>query len=380
MEKTKPVRVNLGARSYDVVVGAGLMANAGEYLQSIVKGRRVALVSDETVLGRYLDILAPQLDAITPRWFVYKLSGGEKVKSFEGVSQLINQMLDDGIDRKCVVIAFGGGVVGDVGGFAAALLMRGIELIQMPTTLMSQVDSAIGGKNGINTRHGKNLVGSFLQPRIVLNDVSVLESLPPSEFKSGYAEIMKYALLSSEEEYTWVEDHVESIFARHEPILVDVVRLSCKVKANIVSEDELDRGKRAFVNLGHTFAHAFENHAGYGHFPHGYAVAVGVIAACKLSERVNACPQGLYDRIERHTRAARLPVNLQELSPSIDWQGKALYNIMLHDKKAFDGKIHFVLLHGPGRPFSKADVELAAVSDTLQTIGANVESMVAELS
>lgn len=370
LAETKQVSVQLASRSYDIVVGCGLLTSATEYLKPIVNGRRVALVSDDRVLAQYLEAFAPQLDDITSRWDIYQISGGEGAKSFHGVEQLLNQMLGDGVDRHSIMIAFGGGVVGDVAGLAAALLMRGIELIQVPTTLMAQIDSSVGGKNGINTRHGKNLVGSFWQPRIVLNDVSTLLSLPPAEFRAGYGEIIKYGLLVGDAEFSWLEEYVESIMARHELTLIEVIRMGCQIKADIVSEDEFDQGKRAFVNLGHTFAHAFEAQAGFGRFPHGNAVAVGLIAACQLSQRVGVCAPDLTERVQKHVRAAGLPTNLQELCAATRWQGASLYNYMLHDKKTINGKIHFVLLKGIGKPFSSADVEPATVYETLSFLGA----------
>jgi len=189
------LQVDLGSRSYDIIIAPELVQNSKSYLDPIIAGRRVAVVSDKIVSNKYLKLLSPTLDSITDSWDLFLIEGGEDAKSFSSLEKLLDRMLADGVDRQCVVIAFGGGVVGDVAGFAAGLIMRGIELIQIPTTLVSQVDSSVGGKNGINTRQGKNLVGSFLQPRIVLNDVSLLSSLPSDEMKSGYGEIVKYGLL-----------------------------------------------------------------------------------------------------------------------------------------------------------------------------------------
>ena len=366
----REVSVNLGARSYAIVIAPGLIQQAQNYLAPIVAGRRVALVSDAAVLDRYLADFEPALDALTDRWDVYRINDGENAKSFAGLERLLDAMLGDGIDRQSVVIAFGGGVVGDVGGFAAALLMRGIELVQIPTTLMSQVDSAVGGKNAINTRQGKNLVGSFLQPRIVLNDVAVLASLPPAELKAGYGEIIKYGLLRGEKEFAWLERNVDAVMRCDEATLVEVIEMGCETKASIVSEDELDRGKRALVNLGHTFAHAFEAQAGFGQFPHGAAVAVGLIGACALSERVGACAAGLAERVREHTRQAGLPVSLPDLSAAVDWQQALIYSSMLHDKKTVNGTINFVLLRDLGEAFVSSEVPAAAVKATLQDLGA----------
>ncbi|NKB76507.1 MAG: 3-dehydroquinate synthase [Gammaproteobacteria bacterium] len=366
------VDVRLGERSYQILIGPQLLHNAENHLRDIVAGRRIALISDDAILDHYLDILSPQLDRLTYRWDIYRVRGGEEAKSFSGLEKLLNNLLGDGIDRNSVALAFGGGVVGDVAGFAAALLMRGIELIQIPTTLMSQVDSAVGGKNAINTHHGKNLVGTFLQPRIVLNDVTVLKTLPMDEFRSGYGEIIKYGLLRGESEFAWLEENVQRILQRDEQALVEVIRMGCETKADIVSEDELDKGKRALVNLGHTFAHAFETHAGFGNFTHGNAVAVGVISACKLSESLGVCESGLSNRVIAHTKKAGLPVSLNELSPEQSWNADQLYADMQHDKKTLDGNIHFIVLSGIGAPFVKADIDRSDVIDTLRAMGAGI--------
>ena len=364
------VEVQLGHRSYPILIGANLLSEAENHLQPIISGRRIAVVSDDVIIDNYMDTLAPQLGRLTYRWDVYRVSEGEDAKSFSGLEKLLNEMLGDGVDRNSVVLAFGGGVIGDVAGFAAALLMRGIELIQIPTTLMSQVDSAVGGKNAINTGHGKNLVGTFLQPRIVLNDISLLRTLPIDEFRSGYGEVIKYGLLRGEREFSWLENNIDKIVAQDETVLTEVIRMGCETKADIVSEDELDKGKRALVNLGHTFAHAFETHGGFGRFPHGHAVAVGLIAACKLSESVGACEKGLADRVEAHTAKAGLPIDLHGLISNHQWIAHQLYRDMQHDKKTVDGNIHFVLLHNIGSAFVSADVSEQTVLDTLSAMGA----------
>ena len=311
------LHVDLGSRSYDIIIAPELVQNSKPYLDPIIAGRRVAIVSDKIVSNKYLNLLSPTLDSITDSWDLYLIEGGEDAKSFSSLEKLLDRMLADGVDRQCVVIAFGGGVVGDVAGFAAGVIMRGIELIQIPTTLMSQVDSSVGGKNGINTRQGKNLVGSFLQPRIVLNDVSLLSSLPSDEMKSGYGEIVKYGLLCGEEEFTWLENNFSKIMSCNNSALVEVIRMGCDTKAGIVSEDELDRGKRALVNLGHTFAHAFETHAGFGKFQHGLSVELGLIAACDLSERIGFCEEGISQRVQEHANDAEMPVHLRDLSNEI---------------------------------------------------------------
>ena len=364
------LHVDLGPRSYDIIIAPDLIQNSKQFLDPIIAGRRVAVVSDKIVSDKYLNLLSPTLDTITDSWDLFLIEGGEDAKSFGSLEKLLDSMLAEGIDRHCVVIAFGGGVVGDVAGFAAGLIMRGIELIQIPTTLMSQVDSSVGGKNGINTRQGKNLVGSFLQPRIVLNDVSLLSSLPTNEIKSGYGEIIKYGLLRGEEEFTWLENNFSAIMSCNNSALVEVIRMGCETKAGIVSEDELDRGKRALVNLGHTFAHAFEAHAGFGKFQHGLSVELGLIAACDLSERIGLCKKGISQRVREHANEVEMPVKLGDLSNKTLWKKDALYKRMLHDKKTVNGKINFVLLRELGTPCVYNEVTQQAVNETLIELGA----------
>lgn len=364
------VNVALGARSYDIIIEPALLERADLHLKSIVAGRRVAVVSEANVAERYLDRLAPGLDRVTSRWDSFLIGAGESSKSFAALEALLDDLLASGVDRSCVLLALGGGVVGDVAGFAAALLMRGIELVAVPTTFMSQVDSSVGGKNAINTRQGKNLVGSFLQPRIVLNDVSVLATLPPGEMRAGYGEIVKYGLLRGEAVFSWLERNAGAIFANDEQALVEVVRMGCETKAQIVSEDELDKGKRALVNLGHTFAHAFEAQAGYGEVAHGASVAVGLIAACELSARIGSCDQALAERVRKHVHDVGLPDDLNKLSQSVPWSRESLREHMLHDKKTVSGRINFVLLRGVGEPFVTTEVPEPELAAVLRSLGA----------
>ncbi len=366
----KTLNVDLGSRSYDIIIAPQLLKNSKIYLDPIIAGRRVAVISDKIVSKKYINLLSPTLDSITHKWDLFLIEPGEGAKSFSCVEDLLDRMLSEGIDRQCAVIAFGGGVVGDVAGFAAGLIMRGIDLIQIPTTLMSQVDSSVGGKNGINTRQGKNLVGIFLQPRIVLNDVTLLRTLPSDEMKSGYGEILKYGLLSGEEEFKWIENNCSAIFSFNNSALVEVIRMGCKTKAGIVSEDELDRGKRALVNLGHTFAHAFEAYAGFGEFQHGLSVELGLIAACDLSERMKFCDNGVSERVRKHANETGMPLKLSDLSSEIIWKKDELYKRMLHDKKTVNGKINFVLLREIGNPFVCNEVNQESVFKTLIHLGA----------
>ena len=355
------VRVDLGERGYDIVVGERLLDAAEDVLAPIVAGRRVVVVTDAVVHDAHLPRLAPALDRLGVRWSTVTVPTGEGAKSFREVEALLHRLLDLGADRSTVLIAFGGGVVGDVAGFAAALFMRGIDLVQIPTTLMSQVDSAVGGKNAVNTRHGKNLIGTFHQPRLVLNDVSVLESLPRRELLSGYGEIVKCGLIRGEAQFGWLEEHASALLSFDTGALIEAVRIGCETKADIVTADERDRGDRALVNLGHTFAHAIEAEAGYGALPHGEAVAAGLACAAALSAELGHCDPSTVARVRRHLRSTGLPDRITALASNRAWDSGKILGHMAHDKKTVAGRIHFVLLRGIGAPFVDGTVPDEAV-------------------
>ena len=361
----RTVRVDLAERGYDIVIGERLLETAEDVLAPVVAGRRTVVVTDAVVRDSHLPRLAQALERLDIRWDTVTIPVGEGAKSFRDLEALLERLLDLGIDRSTVLVAFGGGVVGDVAGFAAALFMRGIDLVQIPTTLMSQVDSAVGGKNAINTRHGKNLVGTFHQPRIVLNDVSVLESLPRRELLSGYGEIVKCGLISGEKEFGWLERNASALLAFDSGPLIEAVRMGCETKARIVTADERDRGDRALVNLGHTFAHAVETEAGHGALPHGEAVAAGLAAAAALSARLGHCEPSIVHRLRSHLRNAGLPDRIAALASNRHWNSGAILGHMSHDKKTVAGRVHFVLLRGIGAPFVDGSVPPDAVLEVL---------------
>ena len=363
----RTVRVDLGERGYDVVIGERLLETAGDVLAPIVAGRRAVVVTDAVIRDVHLPRLAAVLDRLCDRWDTVTVPAGEGAKSFRELEALLHRLLDLGIDRSTVLVAFGGGAVGDVAGFAAALFMRGIDLVQIPTTLMSQVDSAVGGKNAINAPHGKNLVGTFHQPRIVLDDVGVLATLPRREILSGYGEVVKCGLIRGEAEFGWLEEHAPALLALDAGPLIEAVRMGCETKARIVASDERDRGRRALVNLGHTFAHALEAEAGYGALLHGEAVAAGLASAAALSAKLGHCDPSVVDRVRGHLRAVHLPDRIAALAPADRrWDPRALLSHMAHDKKTVAGRIHFVLLRGIGSPFVDGTVPDEAVLDVLE--------------
>ena len=360
---TETVRVALGARSYDIRIGAGLIGQAGSMLRPLMAVPRAVIVTDETVAALHLPRLAGSLDAGGIAHEDIVLPAGEATKSLDRLGEVLDRMLSAGIERSVTVIALGGGVIGDLGGFAASVALRGLPYVQIPTTLLAQVDSAVGGKTGINSRHGKNLIGSFYQPRLVIADVAALDSLPPRQRRAGYAEIVKYGALGDVDFFTWLEANGADLLAGDVEKLSYAVKTSCEAKADIVAADEREAGKRALLNLGHTFGHALEAETGYGDaLLHGEAVAIGMGLAFDLSVRLGLCPAADADRLRRHLGDVGLPVAL----PDGEWSVDRLMAHMARDKKVTDGRIAFVLVRGLGKAFVATDIdpaEAAAVLD-----------------
>ncbi len=351
-------------RSYDIVVGEGLIADAATYLRPVLTGRRVAVVSDETVAALHLPALRRALEAGGFEHHEIIVPPGEPTKDFATLERLIDDLLDARIERSDAVIAFGGGVVGDLAGFAASILRRGVAVVQMPTTLLGQVDSAVGGKTGINTRHGKNLVGTFHQPRLVLADIGVLDTLPRRHVVAGYAEVVKYGLIDDPEFFAWLEANGDAVCAGERAAQRCAVVTSCRAKARIVAADERESGSRALLNLGHTFAHALEVEAGYGdRLLHGEAVAAGLVLAFELSARLRLCPTADVERVRRHLAAVGLPTSPGAVVGE-DAAGRLLDH-MAQDKKVRDGQIAFVLTRGIGKAYVDRNVDRAAVRAAL---------------
>ena len=359
------VRVDLGARSYDILVGAGLIAEAGRHLAPLLRQPRAVVVSDENVAALYLGALESALARADIHHQRIVLPPGEKTKDFAHLQRLVETLLDIGVERNSTLIALGGGVVGDLAGFAASILLRGIDFVQMPTTLVAQVDSAVGGKTGINTRQGKNLVGSFYQPRIVLADIATLDSLPRRELLAGYAEVLKYALIGDPEFFEWLEEHGPALRDGDAAARRTAVVTSCTAKARIVAADERESGQRALLNLGHTFGHALEAETGYSaDLLHGEAVALGMAMAFDLSVRLDLCPAEDARRVRRHMEGIGLPTDLGGVGARA-WDVDALVAHMRLDKKVRDGKVTFVLTRGIGRAFVTSDVGLEMVAELL---------------
>jgi 3-dehydroquinate synthase len=345
------VSVNLGTRTYDVHIGENLLQEAGRYIAPLLNRPFTAIVTDENVARHHLKTLEASLAAAGIKSVAVILPAGEKTKSFTALADLCEQLLAAGVDRRDKILAFGGGVTGDLTGFAAAILRRGIEFIQIPTTLLAQVDSSVGGKTGINSAHGKNLIGAFLQPVKVLADTSLLATLPRREVAAGYAEVVKYGLLGDLSFFEWLETNAGLLMRGDNQAQAHAIHQSCSAKAAIVAEDETEQGVRALLNLGHTFGHALESATGYSNrLLHGEAVAIGMIQAFRFSERLKHCKPGTADRVARHLKSVGLPTHMNDIEgslPPID----NLIATMRQDKKAQSGKLTFILARSIGDAF-----------------------------
>ena len=367
------LRVELGDRAYDIVVGDGLIAGAAGYFGAVLTGRRVAVVSDETVAGHHLAALAASLDGAGISHHDIILPPGEGTKSFAHLERLLDALLEARIERGDMVVALGGGVIGDLAGFAASVLRRGVGVIQVPTSLLAQVDSAVGGKTGIDTRFGKNLVGSFHQPSLVLADTGALATLARRELLAGYAEVVKYGLLGDAEFFDWLEAHGPAVRDGDPDARRRAVVTSCAAKARVVASDERDTGERALLNLGHTFGHAIEAEASFdGRVVYGEAVAVGMVLAFALSARLGHCSGDDCARVRRHLGAMGLPVTIAEAlgaNAAPDVTADVLIGHMAQDKKVQDGKVTFVLARAIGNAFLSRDVPAdalhAVITDSL---------------
>ncbi len=364
--RRETVPVALGNRSYEIIIGEDLLAEAGRLIRPLLKRPLTAIVTDENVGGAHLAALEKSLAAEGIRSTAIVLPPGEATKSFTHLAQLCDRLLAAGIERNDRIIALGGGVIGDLAGFAAAILRRGIDFIQIPTTLLAQVDSSVGGKTGINSSYGKNLIGAFHQPVAVLTDVSLLETLPPRELAAGYAEVAKYGLLGDQGFFAWLEASAETILRGDVQARIHAIRKSCEAKAAIVAEDETETGVRALLNLGHTFGHALEAATGYSQrLLHGEGVAIGMVQAFRFSERLNYCAAGTGDRVARHLKSLGLPVHMSEIPGELP-PPSSLVNIMRQDKKARGGKLTFILARAVGQAFVARDVADSDVTAFLE--------------
>jgi len=363
-------RVGLSGRAYEIVVGAELLANAGSEIAKLRNPRRVFIVSDENVARLHLATLNQSLDKAAIAHVETVLPPGEASKSFSMLETLVTRMLDANVERSDLIIAFGGGVIGDLTGFAAGIVKRGLDYVQIPTTLLAQVDSSVGGKTAIDTPHGKNLVGLFHQPVLVLSDTATLETLPARELRAGFAEVLKYGLISDANFAGWLAANSHAILSLTGPERTQAILTSCRMKAAVVEADEREAGQRALLNLGHTFAHAIETFAGYtGRVLHGEAVAVGCGLAFELSERLQHCPPGTAAQVRAMFATAGLPAHLADL-PDSGAGPEDYIRLMLQDKKAKDGRLTFILARGIGQAFVAHGVDPQPVHQLLAAAAA----------
>ncbi len=356
MSEKETVRVELGDRSYDIVIGPNLIADAGTLLGDALRAPRIVLITDRNVAPLYLDAVESSLNRAGIDANSFVLPPGEHTKDLDHFGALLDEILGARANRATTVVALGGGVIGDLAGFAAAVALRGLDFIQIPTTLLAQVDSSVGGKTGINARFGKNLIGAFHQPRLVVADTKVLDSLPRRELLAGYAEVVKYGLIDDPDFFAWLEangaallggdDNAATLAARRHAIAT-----CCRAKARVVAEDERETGRRALLNLGHTFGHALEAEVGFGDaLLHGEAVAIGTLMAFDLSVRLGLCPADDLARVRNHFEAVGLPTAPPRLQGR-SWQADDLLGHMAHDKKVRDGRPVLVLVRGIGQAF-----------------------------
>jgi 3-dehydroquinate synthase len=360
------VKVELAERSYEVRIGEGLVDRAGAEIAPLLARPRVAVVTDETVAALNLKALTTAFEAKGIAVTALALPAGEATKGWDNLARATEWLLEARVERRDVVIALGGGVIGDLVGFSAAILRRGVRFVQVPTTLLAQVDSSVGGKTGINTAQGKNLVGAFHQPSLVLADIGVLDTLPGRDLLSGYGEVVKYGLLGDTGFFEWLEDHGPALRDGDRAARLYAVTRSVEMKAGIVSRDETEEGERALLNLGHTFCHALEKATGYsGRLLHGEGVAIGCALAFELSARLGLCSQEDPSRVRAHLKTMGMKVDLTDIPGDLPG-AETLVALMGQDKKVVDGRLRFILARGIGEAFVAGDVPGDAVLRLLQ--------------
>ena len=362
----RTVNVDLGERSYGIEIGRGLIEQAGEKIAELLPGSRLAIVTDETVAGLHLDTLKKSLSAAGLDHVVLTVPAGEATKCFAMYERLCDEVLAARLERSDAVVALGGGVVGDLAGFVAASVRRGMKFIQIPTTLLAQVDSSVGGKTGINSRHGKNLIGAFYQPSLVLADTAILDTLPLRDFRAGYAEVAKYGLLGDEPFFAWLEDNWQAVFAGG-PERDEAVARSCQAKADVVAADELEAGRRALLNLGHTFGHALESAVAYEtvRLVHGEGVSIGMMLAHEFSQRLGLIDEDVVARVEKHLTDVGLPIRMSDIPGQLP-PAETLMDIIAQDKKVSRGQLTFILSRGVGESFVEKGVEPETVRTFLE--------------
>lgn len=361
-----PIRLELGERSYSIHVGTGLLAEAGYLLKDLGLGKKIGIITHKKLDDLYGNTLIKSLSEAGFEVYVLTLREGEKTKDMRYLAKIYDFCLSNKLERKSTLLAFGGGVIGDLTGFAAATLLRGINFVQIPTSLLAQVDSSVGGKTGINHSLGKNLIGAFYQPRTVVIDLEVLKTLPSRHFKNGMAEVIKYGIIHDKGFFKYLQDHAKEIQSRDEKILAHIIRTSCRIKAEIVGQDERETsGIRAYLNYGHTVGHAIEAVLHYKKLLHGEGVSIGMVAASRISRELGYVTEAEAEEIESLLQKTGLPTRIPGLSAD------ELLGAMTLDKKVKEGKVVFVLTQGIGKAFLHEDVKLNLVKNVLLDMGAD---------
>lgn len=364
--ETKIVTIDLDKHSYDIYIGEGLLPRTVELLPDDIMGRSVFIITDKNVEPYAKNIETIMRDNRARHVHMITLEPGEATKCFDNVQRVSEWMLENNLNRNSYVFAVGGGVIGDLGGFCASIAMRGVPYVQVPTSLLAQVDSSVGGKTGINTAQGKNLIGSFYQPTTVLADLDVLQTLPKRELLAGYAEIVKYGLINDLPFFEWLEKNGQRICDLDHEALSYAIESCCKAKAALVEADEKEHGARALLNLGHTFGHALETAAGYnGALLHGEGVAIGIILAYELSAAMGLCSQEDIERVERHFQSVGLPTRITQID-NFKTDIESLMTTMRRDKKARSGKMVFIITNTIGDTFVSNDVDENIVREVLR--------------
>lgn len=360
------VHVPLPGREYDIRIAEGLLSRAGAEIAPLLNRPRVAVITDETVAELHLETLRAGLASEGIEMVSLALPAGESTKGWEQFSRAVEWLIEQKVERRDIVVAFGGGVIGDLAGFAAAVLRRGVRFVQIPTTLLAQVDSSVGGKTGINSTQGKNLIGVFHQPSLVLADVGVLGTLTPRDFLAGYGEVVKYGLLGDADFFDWLEINGPALAAGDMSKRAEAVRWSCQMKADIVERDETEQGDRALLNLGHTFGHALEAATGYcDRLLHGEGVAIGCALAFELSSRMGLCSQEDPSRVRAHLDAMGMKKDLADIPGDLP-DADGLISLMAQDKKVLDGRLRFILARGIGQAFVTSDVDAGVLRTLLR--------------
>ncbi len=367
------VPVELGERRYEVLIGAGLLENAAGLIGDRLEARKFGIVTDENLAARHLAVLEASLGAAGRHAGTVILPPGEATKSLTHLGVVADRLIAMGLERGDLVIALGGGVIGDITGFAASIVRRGMRFVQIPTSLLAQVDSSVGGKTAINSQYGKNLIGAFHQPSLVIADTDLLSTLSPREMRAGFAEVVKYGLLGDQPFFEWLDLHWRSLFGNDPTVLAEAVERSVRAKAAIVERDETETGDRMLLNLGHTFGHALEAWAGYSsRLLHGEAVAIGMAQAFRFSELQGLSPKGTAARVEAHLQGIGLPTRIADIQGP-DFKGadrpdvETLMQLMAQDKKVRAGQMTFILVRGIGSAFVTRDVDPVALQRFLAT-------------